>query len=90
MVQTGAVLARFDVAGKQAAVYEVEVKEDCELIGVPLKDAGFHRALVAAIDRSDFVRVPGAEDCLKSGDVAVVLAQADAAEGVLRRFEAAG
>ena len=90
MVQTGAVLARFDVAGKQAAVYEVEVKAGCGLIGVPLKDAGFRGALVAAIDREEFVRVPGAEDCLKEGDVAVVLAQSDAAAAVLERFEAKG
>ena len=59
MVQTGAVLARFDVAGKQAAVYEVEVRAGCELIGVPLKDAGFHRSLVGG-DRPERLRAgPG-------------------------------
>ena len=88
MVQTGSVLARFDVAGRQAAVYEIEVKDGCDLIGVPLMEAGFRGALVAAIDREDFVRVPGAADSLKAGDVAVVLAQADAADGVLSRFKA--
>ena len=86
MVQTGAVLARFDVAGRQAAVYEVEVRDGCDLLGVPLKDVGFRGALIAAIDREDFVRVPGANDALKAGDVAVVLAQADAADAVLNRF----
>ena len=86
MVQTGAVLARFDVAGRQAAVYEVEIRPGCPLIGVPLKEMGFRKALIAAIDREDFVRVPGAEDTVKAGDVAVVLAQVDAAKDVLAKF----
>ena len=62
------------------------MRAGCPLIGVPIKDVGFRKALVAAIDREDFVRVPGAEDCLKSGDVAVLLAQADAAAEVLKKF----
>ena len=73
-------------------MYEVEVRTGSPLVGVSLQELGtaglLRGALVAAIDREDFVRVPGAADCLKAGDVAVVLAQADAAEGVLEKFTA--
>ena len=88
LVQGGPVLARFEMAGGGAAVFEVEVREGAPIAGIPLRDLGLRHALVAAIDRQDFIRVPGAEDELKPGDIAVVLVEGNAAKDVLARFAA--
>ena len=61
-----------------ADVFEVHVPENAvEVLGKPLREVRFpQRTIVAAIQRGDQVRVPGAEDAIAAGDTAVIIGPA--------------
>ena len=52
----------------------------------PRKDLPLSRGLVAAVVRSAAIWVPGGDDELKAGDIAIVLVQADSVDTVLALF----
>jgi len=87
MVQAGPIISRSDIAGGDAEVWEIEIYPDADITRAPLKDIVLPHGLIAAIEREDYVRVPGAEDQLRGGDTAVVLVQKNNAEETLPLFE---
>lgn len=87
MVSGGAVLSRSDIAAGDAEVWEMEVFQNAPITRAPLKEIVLSQALIAAIVREDFVRVPGAEDQLRPGDIAVVLVQKPSTSETLALFQ---
>lgn len=78
MTVGGPVVGASEIAGGQALVYEIEVQPNAKITRSPLKEVKLKQALLAAIVREDHVWVPGAEDVVKPGDTAVLMAHADA------------
>ena len=89
MVATGPIIGRFPIAGDAAEVWEIEVRRDTPITAAPLKDITLLQSLVAAIEREDFVKVPGADDQLQPGDTAVVLVQRESVDDTLALFQQA-
>ena len=87
MVAGGPVLNRSSIAGGEAEVLEVEVWEGTPITLAPLKEIELSQSLIAAIVREDYVRVPGADDQLRTGDTALVLAQKNCVDANLKLFE---
>ncbi|MCA9115141.1 MAG: Trk system potassium transporter TrkA [Planctomycetaceae bacterium] len=75
MVETGPRLDRTILSGGEAEVWEMEVLPGAPITRAPLKELQLPHILIAAIEREEFVRVPGADDQLQTGDTAVVLVQ---------------
>ncbi|MEE9212218.1 MAG: Trk system potassium transporter TrkA [Phycisphaeraceae bacterium] len=71
-----------------ADILEVRVPETArKVIGVPLKDLTFPgHSIVAAIQRGDKVRVPGAADTIAAGDTVVLIAPAGAEKQIKSVF----
>src|SRR5690606_27508853 len=87
MLAGGPVVAQSEIAGKDAAVWEVEVMRDSPISQNPLKDLPHAGWLIAAIVRDEIVWVASGDDQLKAGDTAVVLLQRDHGPEVVRMFE---
>ena len=90
MVEAGPIVARSQISGGVAEVWEVEVKENTPITRAPLKDLILPQSLIVAIEREDYVRVPGADDQLQPGDTVVVLVQTASAARTLKLFESDG
>ena len=73
MVEGGPIIARSDLSGGEAEVWEVEVHEGTPITAGPLKDLKLPRCLLAAVIKDGFVRVPGADDHVKPGSTVVVM-----------------
>lgn len=86
LVEAGPILGRSFIAGGDAEVWEVEVAAGAPITQAPLREIVLHQSLIAAIEREDYVRVPGADDQLRPGDTAVVLVQAESADETLKLF----
>lgn len=86
MLQSGPLISRRPVADGAAEVFELEVGEGAAIAQAPLKDLPLSRGLVAAVVRSAAIWVPGGDDELKAGDIAIVLVQADSVDTVLALF----
>ncbi len=85
----GAIISQSRLPNGAIGIFELEVLEgtrvtDATLAELPL--AG--RCLIAAIQRDGFVRVPTADDRLRSGDVVVALIDQTAAADCLALFHA--
>lgn len=87
MVARGPILERSPVAGESAEIWEVQVRKGVPATQAPLRELTLPDSLVAAIERGDFVKVPGADDQLQPGDTAVLLVHRTSQERVLRLFE---
>ena len=87
MVGGGPVLNRSPIADGAAEVLEIEVLEGVPITSAPLKEIDLRHSLIAAIVREDYVRVPGADDQLRSGDTAIVLVQENYVDENLKLFE---
>jgi trk system potassium uptake protein TrkA len=87
LVESGPILDRSYISGRDAEVWEVEVNEGVPITKAPLKDIPLKQSSIAAIERDDFVRVPLADDQLRAGDTVVVLVQAASARDTLAWFE---
>ncbi len=87
MVGGGPVLNRSSIAGGAAEVLEIDILEGAPITAAPLKEIELSQSLIAAIVREEYVRVPGADDQLRTGDTAVVLAQKDSVDANLKLFE---
>lgn len=87
MVQAGPILARSELAGGVAEVWELEVPPKSRVTKAPLKDLVLpQQCLIAAIVREDYVRVPGADDQLREGDTLVILVQRESVADTLKMF----
>lgn len=86
MVEAGPIIDRTLISGDDAEVWEVEVMEGVPITAASLRELPLKQALIAAIERDDYVRVPGAEDRLQPGDTAIVLVQQDSADETLKMF----
>ncbi len=87
MVAAGPIIGRSDISGGNAEIWEIEVRPDAPIAEAPLRDVVLPNSLIAAIEREDYVRVPGAEDQLRPGDTAVVLVQKPSIAETLKLFE---
>ncbi|MBX3437402.1 MAG: Trk system potassium transporter TrkA [Planctomycetaceae bacterium] len=90
MLAGGQVVAQSEIAGQDAAVWEVEVVANSPITRSTLRQLPHSGWLIAAIVRDEIVWVASGDDQLKSGDTAVVLLQRDHGPEVLRMFEPAG
>ena len=84
----GPVISRSMLPGGNIGVFEIEVNEgapctQCDLFNLPLPPA----CLVIAVMRHEFVRVPGATDRLRAGDMVVTLVDDSATEEMLSLFQ---
>ena len=82
-------LGRSPIAGGEAEVWEVEVPAKAPITQAPLRDVELRQSLIIAIERGDYVRVPGADDQLQAGDTAVVLVQQSSIAETLKLFQPA-
>ncbi len=73
LISRGPIRERSPVAGDSAEVWEVEVRAGAAATQAPLRDLPLTGCLVAAIERDEFVKVPGADDRLEPGDTVVLL-----------------
>jgi len=87
MVATGPILERSPVAGDSAEIWEVAVRRDVQATRAPLRDLVLPDSLVAAIERGEYVKVPGADDQLQPGDTAVMLVHKNSQQAILDLFE---
>jgi trk system potassium uptake protein TrkA len=71
-----------------AHVYEARVTDAAtKVVGNPLREVRFPaRCIIAAIQRGDDVRVPGAEDTIEPGDTVIVIGPADSRKELNRVF----
>lgn len=73
LISSGPVKERSPVAGESADVWEIEVRSNAKATKAPLRDLPLTGCLVAAIERAEYVKVPGADDQLQPGDSVVLL-----------------
>ena len=90
-MNTGSVISRTSLPGGKIGVFEIEVPHDAPatehvLAKLPLPGA----CLIAAVIRSDYVSVPGADDRLLAGDTIVALIDDSVVEEALAQFRANG
>ncbi len=90
-LHTGPVVSRTMLTGSSIGVYELEVQEGSPatehvLAKLPLPD----ESLIAAVFHRDYVRVPGADDRLHSGDSVVALIENSVVEATLEQFSVNG
>lgn len=86
LVETGPLLGQSIICGGEARVCEIEIIEGAEVTQKPLHEFSFPKALMVAIDRDGFVKVPGADDQLQAGDIVVMLMQEESRSEVLQYF----
>lgn len=74
----GILLSKAKLPGGLISVLEVEVDEDSQATAGTLAEVGLpDRCLVAALIKQEQVHVPGADDQISAGDVAVLLVEED-------------
>ncbi|MCG6157864.1 Trk system potassium transporter TrkA [Rubinisphaera margarita] len=86
MVSGGPILAAEETADGEVLIWEVEVQPNSPVTRIPLKELSLSQTLIAAIVRDDYVRVPTAEDVLKSHDSAVVLVNRQLTSEAIKLF----
>jgi trk system potassium uptake protein len=87
LVESGPIMGRSPIAGGVAEVWEVEIVRGAPITEAPLREIELRQSLIVAIEREDYIRVPGADDQLRPGDTAVVLVQQSSAAETLKLFE---
>ena len=90
LIAAGPVRERSPVAGDSADIWEIEVSQDVGATLAPLRELPLTGCLVAAIERKEHVKVPGADDQLQAGDSVVLLVHRAAESKVLSLFGADG
>ena len=73
LIASGPIRERSPVAGDSAEIWEVEVRPNVRATKASLRELPLTGCLVAANERKDFVKVPGADDRLEAGDTVVLL-----------------
>ena len=87
MLEPGPIIDRSQIADGDAEVWEVEIREGAKITEASLQEVKLPHAVIASVERDDFVRVPGADDQLRPGETAVVVVQTANAAEVLSFFE---
>ena len=83
----GVIISRVKLPGGLINVIELEVTEGSPATQTTLSEMGLpERCLVAAIIDQDYVRVPGANDQIKAGDMVVLLVEDDVEQSALSLF----
>lgn len=90
LIASGPVRERCPVAGDSAVIWEIEVRPNVEATQAPLRELPLTGCLVAAIERKEHVKVPGADDQLQAGDSVVLLVHRAVETQVLSLFGASG
>ncbi|MCH2213029.1 MAG: Trk system potassium transporter TrkA [Fuerstiella sp.] len=73
LIASGPVTERSPVAGDTADIWEIEIRPHVAATRAPLRELPLTGCLVAAIEREEHVKVPGASDQLQTGDNVVLL-----------------
>ncbi len=77
-IRRGKVVSVTDIGEEGAEALEIVALETSELVGKPLREAGFEGAWVGAIVRGDEVRIPWGDDVIEVGDHVVIFARRSA------------
>ena len=85
-IRRGKVLSVTTVGEEAAEALEIVALETSELVGRPLRDAGFKDAVVGAIVRGDEVIIPSGDDQIEAGDRVVIFALRSAIAGLERQM----
>ncbi|WP_425400233.1 Trk system potassium transporter TrkA [Aeoliella sp.] len=86
-LNSGPVISRTSLGEGGICILEIEVNEGAPITEQVLANTSLpERCLVAAVIRSEFAFVPGADDRLKPGDTVVVMVDEDHAEAAIRMF----
>ncbi len=86
LIAAGPVKERSPVAGDSADIWEIEVPSNVGATLAPLRELPLTGCLVAAIERKEHVKVPGADDQLQAGDSVVLLVHRAVESEVLPLF----
>jgi trk system potassium uptake protein TrkA len=87
-LNTGSVISRTLLPGGAISAMEIEVNEGVPATMNTLADLDLpEQCLIAAVVRSEYVSVPGAEDQFKVGDTVIALVESSAADATLQLFE---
>jgi len=87
MLHSGPVVSRSPLGRGEIVILEVEVREGSPATEHVLANLDLPgQCLIAAVTREDFVRVPGADDRLKSGDTVIVLVEESVVDAAVRVF----
>lgn len=73
LVETGPIQAKTSLFEGDAEIWEVEVLKNSPITKAPLKDIPLQQCIVAALQREDFVMVPGGDDQILPGDTVILL-----------------
>ena len=85
-IRRGKVISVSTVGEEAAEALEIIALETSELVGRPLRDAGFKDAVVGAIVRGDEVIIPSGDDQIEAGDRVVIFALRSAIAGLERQM----
>ncbi|MFQ5515164.1 MAG: Trk system potassium transporter TrkA [Myxococcota bacterium] len=85
-IRKGKVVSVTTVGEEAAEALEVVALETSELVGRPLREAGFKGAIVGAIVRGDDVIIPGGDDQIEAGDHVVIFALRSAIPALERQM----
>jgi len=87
-LNTGSVVSRTLLPGGAISAMEVEVNEEVPATKKTLANLDLpEQCLIAAVVRSEYVSVPGADDQLKAGDTVIALVESSATDATLQLFE---
>jgi len=90
-LKAGPVISQMSLAGGKISVLEIDVQEGAPVTEHVLAKVPFPPAcLIAAVIKQDYVRVPGADDRLVAGDVAVALVEDAVVDTALEQFRVNG
>ena len=91
LLTTGAVVSRTSLGNGGISILEIEVFEDVAATEHVLANLELPEAcLIAAVIHEDYVRVPGADDRLKTGDTVVAMVEDSVMEDTLKLFSREG
>lgn len=86
-LNTGAIVSRTALPGGNIGVYEIEINPGCRATEHVLANLRLpNQCLIAAVLREGYVRVPGADDHLRTGDMVIALIDESAVDATLQFF----
>jgi trk system potassium uptake protein TrkA len=90
-LNTGPVISKTVLPGNRIGVFEIEVLEGAPVTMRVLAELQLPpQCLIAAVIKEDYVRVPGADDCLVPGDIVVAMIDEAAVKPTLDQFSVNG
>ena len=90
-LNTGPIISRSTLGSGSIEVLEIEVLEGAPATEHVLANVPFPTScLIAAVMRQNYVRVPGADDRLKAGDIVIALVDDSVIENAIQLFTVNG